>query len=174
MPPEASRTNTSCPRARVVAPGPPAGAYGALVLEGLAGQWTGSNRLYFQPGVLAEQSDCSASIRRLGDGPAVVHEYEWVFEEQLHRGIALLSVKDGELEGVWVDTFHTGGTLMDLAPVPGAEGIVLQGTYAVPDSDDWGWRVQWTKPSANELSVTMWNVSPDGEAGVAVEQELRS
>jgi hypothetical protein len=144
------------------------------MLESLVGTWSGTNRLYFQPGALAEQSDCSATIRLVGDGPAIVHEYEWVFEEQSHHGVALLSVSDDVLQGSWVDTFHTSGTLMDLAPVDGAGGIVLQGSYAVSDSADWGWRIQWNKTSATELAVTMWNVTPDGDAGVAVEQALRS
>lgn len=144
------------------------------MLDSLAGTWTGTNSLYFQPGVLAEQSTCTATMRLLGAGPALVHEYRWTFEEVEHEGLALLSVSDGRLQGSWVDTFHTAGTLMSLDPVDGAEGIVLQGTYAVPDSADWGWRIQWNKPSATEMAVTMWNVSPEGEAAVAVEQSLRS
>jgi hypothetical protein len=144
------------------------------MLESLAGTWTGTNRLYFQPDALAEESACAGDIRVLGDGPAVVHQYSWTFEAQQHQGIALLSVSDDLLQGSWVDTFHTSGTLMDLAPVDGAAGIVLQGTYAVTDSADWGWRIQWNKVAANELAVTMWNVTPEGEAGVAVEQTLRS
>jgi hypothetical protein len=144
------------------------------MLESLAGTWTGTNRLYFQPDVLAEESACVATVKQLGTGPAVVHEYTWHFEGEEQRGVALVTESDGVLQGSWIDTFHTSSGLMDLAPVDGAEGIVLQGTYSVPDSDDWGWRIQWSKPSATELRVTMWNVTPEGEAGIAVEQTLRS
>ena len=120
------------------------------MLDGFAGTWSGTNRLYAQPDVMAEESACVATVKRLGDGPALVHEYVWHFESEEQRGVVLLTESDGTLQGSWIDTFHTSSTLMDLAPVTGAEGTVLQGTYSVPDSDDWGWRIpyatQWIWP----------------------------
>lgn len=147
----------------------------ADLLAALVGDWSGTNRLYFEPGNLAEESDTSGWVRLAVGGRAAVHEYRWSFEGDTHTGLALVTFTDEGFQGSWVDTFHTAGSIMALAPVPGTppDDVVVQGSYPAGDGPDWGWRIQWARAAdGSGLAVTMWNVPPNGDPGVAVEMTL--
>jgi len=142
-------------------------------LASLIGDWSGTNRLFFQPGELAEESATSGWLRGAVDGRAVVHEYRWTFEGAAHSGLALVTSTDDGFQASWVDTFHTAGSIMSMAPVPAETGVVVQGSYPAGDGPDWGWRIRWSKPADAELLVEMWNIPPDGDPGLSVEMPLQ-
>jgi hypothetical protein len=139
------------------------------VFASLVGTWSGTNRLYLEPGNLAGESATSGTVRLVLGGKVAVHEYEWSFEGETHSGVALLAANDDGYQVSWADSFHTASAIMSFGPVAGEEGLVVHGTYPAPEGPDWGWTIKWSKPSESELLVEMWNIPPGADPGLAVE-----
>lgn len=149
----------------------------------LVGGWTGTDRVWFEPSTLANESAAAVVVRPTLGGRGVVIESRWTMgEDEQFTTLLLVAGADG-VEGALVDTFHTGGGAMALAPVPAAdrssivgevEGIVLAHAAGGYDGDGerWGWHVVLRSVDHDHLVVEAHNVSPGGEASLAVRSEL--
>jgi Protein of unknown function (DUF1579) len=62
----------------------------------------------------------------------------------------------------WVDSWHTGRSIMFCTGGPEAEVV---GTYG----PQWSWRTRFDLVSPNELVITAWNITPAGEEAKATE-----
>jgi hypothetical protein len=138
----------------------------------LVGTWSGTNRLYLEPGTLAGESATSSTVRLALRGKVAVHEYEWSFGGETHSGVALLATNDDGYQVSWTDSFHTGSSIMSFTPVPGEDGLVVQASYAAGDGPEWGWRIRWSAPNDGGLLVQMWNIQPESTPDLAVEMTL--
>ena len=59
--------------------------------------------------------------------------------------------------------------MMILSGTAQADGsLAVTGSYAAPPGPDWGWRIT-LQPLDNQFKLLMHNVTPDGEAMLAVE-----
>ena len=71
---------------------------------------------------------------------------------------------------VWVDSFHTGGQFMRFTGEADDAGrISALGSYSVPPSPEWGWRIVIGSDGPDELHLLMYNIAPDGTVYPAVE-----
>jgi hypothetical protein len=136
------------------------------LLRAMPGTWSGTYRLWLEPGSPRSESPTTCDIRTLLDGRFLSLEYGWTDLDGHQNGVMLLGhVREGRWEMAWFDTWHTGGSFMtSVGEVPNN----VRCTYG-PDEKPWGWRTQFEAPSADELVITAWNVTPDGEEQLATE-----
>ena len=160
----------------------------------LVGDWSGTSRLWFEPGEPANTSPAVLSVRPTLGGRGVILEYRWTMqaaeddgevteaEEQLGT-LVVTPVDDGH-HLASIDTFGTGGTIMLLTSTALAEGALADpppadvGADVTPlvqvlgsyhgDGEIWGWRMAITQIDHDNLVITSWNVEPTSEQQLAV------
>lgn len=123
--------------------------------DDMIGNWSGEYELWFEPGDPINRSATNLTASQQPEGIRVA--YNWTFDGSPHAGTYLIDA-DGAV--AFVDSFHTSSSVMECTP----NGRVLDvtGTYDA-GGQRWGWRTRFEMPSPNELLVTAWNVSPDGD-----------
>lgn len=139
-------------------------------LDSLAGEWSGTNRTWFEPDVLADESPITATVRVLPGGSSAVYEYDAVLQGKPFRGVALIAFNTftGRFDGAWVDSFHMSTNLM-VSHGGGEGGCSLLGSYQDPGGGPaWGWRTVF-ELSGVHLTVTAFNITPAGDEARAVE-----
>jgi hypothetical protein len=137
-----------------------------------AGQWTGHNRLWFEPGTPAHECATSASVALEARGAFVSLRYTWEEGGTPQEGLLLVrnAPEIGAEDMVWVDSFHTGGQFMRFrGEADDAGRIAALGSYNDPPGPAWGWRIVLGSDAADELHVLMHNIAPDGAVYPAVE-----
>lgn len=141
----------------------------------LAGEWEGITKTWFGPDNLVDESPWRGTIRPVLDGRFVVHEYEGAFEGKPLAGVAIHGYHlDGDrYETAWVDSFHTGTMIMFSAGQPGDQQHRVLGSYQAPEGPPWGWRTEIAQPGPDELVITHYNITPDGEESKGVETVYR-
>jgi hypothetical protein len=138
------------------------------LLKASVGEWEGVYKLWLEPGVLRSESPTRGSIRSLLDGRYIAYDYDWADQGAAQRGTMLFGRDGGNAwQLAWVDTFHTGLSIMSSTGGPTTDAVV-QGSYG-GDGEQWGWRTAWTMADADHLVVTAWNITPQGEEAKATE-----
>lgn len=145
-------------------------------LARLVGDWTGKLRIWFEPGQLGEESSVRGSFRSVLGGRFVIHDYEGSCMGDVSQGLAIhgYHLDRHRHESAWIDSFHTGTQLMFSTGVPMAALHSVSGSYGgESDGEAWGWRTLIEMKSTEQLLITMFNITPQGEESVAVEFDYR-
>lgn len=145
-------------------------------LARLVGDWSGSLRVWFEPGELVSDATVRGRIRSVLGGRFVLHEYESQCMGEAEQGIAIHGYHlDGHCyESAWIDSFHTGTQIMLSRGVPMATLHAVTASYgSESDGAAWGWRTEVEKSSGDKLLIRMFNITPQGEESLAVEFAYR-
>ena len=149
---------------------------------GLAGEWTATYELRGDPSFDSDTTS-SATVTPLLGGRFVRIDYTWDEEDRLEEngpqlGSLLVGFEPAPAPGAaavtWIDSWHNGHRTM---VCPGVllenGGVDVRGTYpGGPGNPDWGWRTV-LEPAGEGWTMTMFNVTPDGEEALAVRAEYR-
>jgi len=141
-------------------------------LTKLVGRWSGRNTLYvpwLNPP--ESKSEATANVATVVNGKFVTIAYSWADHGAPHEGLLLIGQhpKDGGVTASWTDSWHQGGSILQLTgDVNGDGSVTLHASYPAPPDPDWGWRIVISaQPSG--FDVVMTNITPKGEETVAVE-----
>lgn len=142
-------------------------------LNQMAGAWEGMTRTWFEKDVLADESPMSGIIKPVLDGRFLLHEYTGSLNNKPFAGIALYGydLNSSTFQSAWVDSFHTGTTIMLSTGNKDAAEFKVTGSYSdgAENGQQWGWRTELTLLDENTLTITAWNITPEGEEAMATE-----
>ena len=71
----------------------------------------------------------------------------------------------------WFDTFHMNDAILVSTgePNPEGNGFSVTGRYRMgPTQDYWTWRTEYELANSDELRITAYNVTPQGEEAVNI------
>ena len=147
-------------------------------LARLIGSWEGISRTWFEPGQLADESPITGTIRPVLDGRFVAHEYESSLQGKRIVGMAIhgYAIQRKKFVTVWIDGFHMGTDIMlsEGGDEVKGDGFSVLGSYGDPAGESrWGWRTEVELQGEDALTITHYNIDPEGEEARAVEIQYK-
>lgn len=144
-------------------------------LAQLAGNWTGTSKLWFEPDKLADEAPIVGTVQIILDGRFALFLYQSSIEGEAQHGMFTFgfNTNTNQFEASWVDSFHMNTSIMFCAGEEKENGFQVLGSY--PDSaggPDWNWRTEVQLIDVNRLIITAYNISPEGEESKATEAIL--
>ena len=143
-------------------------------LSRLVGEWHGTTKVWFEPGNPVDESPVSGIMRLVLDGRFILHEYKGSFGDKPLEGIALYGyhLDLEKFQSAWVDSFHNSTAIMFSEGDKGGKDFKMLGRYAyvTPETEQhWGWRTEIEIVNDEEVVITTYNISPEGEEAKATE-----
>lgn len=144
------------------------------LLSKLVGEWAGVTRTWFEPDTVADESAIRGTMRLILDGRFILHEYKGSLGGKPLEGLAIYGYHLGlkQFQSTWLDSFHNGTAMMFSVGNRGDDHFNVLGSYAyvTPEVEQyWGWRTEIEIINDDEVKITAYNVTPEGEEAKATE-----
>ncbi len=140
-------------------------------LSALAGEWEGTTKTWFEPEVVADESPMTGKITAILDGRFMLHEYKGEMTGKPFEGLMIIGfdLATNKFQTAWVDSFHMSTAIM-LSEGDAGDKFSASGTYFTgAETPRWGWRTEIDVVDADNIVITAYNVTPEGEAAKATE-----
>ena len=145
------------------------GAHSRLAL--LAGDWHGMTKTWFEPDQLADESPMTGSIRPVLAGRFMLHEYSGSLQGKPFDGIAIIGfdLATEKYQSAWIDSFHMSTAIMLSEGDDGERFSAIGSYYTGQNSPRWLWRSEIEIVDDENILVTAYNISPEGDEAKATE-----
>jgi hypothetical protein len=144
-------------------------------LAQLVGGWAGTTRTWLDPTAEPSQARTQGSIQLILEGRFALYLYQSAVEDEPQHGMFTFgydTTRD-QYEASWVDSFHNNTAIMYCVGHGSERGFSVLGSYPDPvGGPDWGWRTEVELIDADHLTITAYNVSPEGGESLALKTEL--
>lgn len=143
-------------------------------LLSLQGNWKGKTKTWFEPEVLSDESPMEGSFKSVLGGRFLLYEYQGSLQGKSFEGLAFLGCRlyDETFQIAWIDSFHMGTAMMLSEGKYNSEQLTATGYYGgegIDKDKPWGWRTELRIISRDEIILTAYNITPEGEEAKATE-----
>jgi len=147
------------------------------VLSNLTGSWEGITRTWFEKDILADKSPVKGTFSSILGSRFTAYDYRGSLNDKPIEGKMIIGfdIPYQQFTASWIDSFHMGTQIMCSSGPATESGFSITGTYGSPEYGEqlWGWRTELEIISKNEIVITAWNISPEGEETKATETVLK-
>ncbi|MCC9599015.1 DUF1579 domain-containing protein [Stieleria sp. JC731] len=140
--------------------------------QSLPGKWQGICRTWFEPDVLSDESEISGTFELAINDRFIRHLYCSSLKMKARFGEELYAFNPvtRRWQCSWVDSFHMSEAIMFSEGEWLENKLAVFGNYDVGDGHpQWGWKTVLEFADENEVVITSFNVTPEGEEAKAVE-----
>lgn len=141
-------------------------------LASLVGKWEGKVTTWTRPGAPPfDESTVEGEFTLILGGRNLRHGYQGSMKGKPRHGeetIAYNSVTK-QFEVAWFDDFHMSDGILFSKGERTDKGFTVHAKYAVGDTPPWGWRTEFELIDQDHLTITAYNITPEGQELKGVE-----